>query len=259
MRVRCLAVSAWISIILALGPAFLSGQVTQDDYERAFGLREKFGALVLNLPESPGWIGKTSRFYYRKTIKDGSRFIVVDASTLEKKIAFDHEKLAAALSSLIKDKIDPKNLPFRTVTFIKNEKIIEFDIGESRYTCDLITYVCKKKGPARRRRRRRGFTMWQRGPFPEAASKEAKSSPDGKWEAFIKNYNLYIRSKDKSIEFEFSTDGSEGNFYTYASITWSPDSKKLAANRLRRGYHRVLQYVESSPAGLEEGQQLFHF
>ena len=66
-------------------------------------------------------------------------------------------------------------------------------------------------------------------------------------EAFIKNYNVYLRSKDKKEEYALSFDGSEGNYYTYASIAWSPDSKKLAAYRLRRGYHRVLQYVESSP------------
>jgi hypothetical protein len=39
--------------------------------------------------------------------------------------------------------------------------------------------------------------MWQRGSAPEAASKEAKPSADMKWEAFIKNYNVYVRSKDK--------------------------------------------------------------
>lgn len=34
---------------------------------------------------------------------------------------------------------------------------------------------------------------------------------------------------------------------TLATITWSPDAKKLAVFRVRPGYHRKLQYVESSP------------
>ena len=45
-----------------------------------------------------------------------------------------------------------------------------------------------------------------------------------------------------------STDGSEGNPYEFNSIVWSPDSKKIAANRVRPGYRREVHYVESSPA-----------
>ena len=74
------------------------------------------------------------------------------------------------------------------------------------------------------------MTMWERGPAPEAASKEAKASPDGKWEAFIRNYNVCLRDKAKKEEFVLSRDGSEGNYYTFESIAWSPDSKKLAAD-----------------------------
>ena len=44
-----------------------------------------------------------------------------------------------------------------------------------------------------------------------------------------------------------STDGSEGNCYELDSIAWSPDSKKLAAYRVKPGYRRLVHYVESSP------------
>ena len=44
-----------------------------------------------------------------------------------------------------------------------------------------------------------------------------------------------------------STDGSEGNAYTFNSIRWSPDSKKITAFRRRPGYERLVHYVESSP------------
>ena len=52
----------------------------------------------------------------------------------------------------------------------------------------------------------------------------------------------------KKNETVLSTDGSEGNAYEFASIAWSPDSKKIAANRVRPGYRREVHYVESSPA-----------
>jgi dipeptidyl aminopeptidase/acylaminoacyl peptidase len=80
-------------------------------------------------------------------------------------------------------------------------------------------------------------------------SKEPKSSPDGKREAFVKNFNVWVRSKDKDKKDEtaLSWDGSEGNAYSPSSISWASDSKRLAAYRVRPGYKRLIQYVESSP------------
>ena len=75
------------------------------------------------------------------------------------------------------------------------------------------------------------------------------ASFDGKWEAFIQNYNVFVKatgSKEPAVA--LSTDGSEGNFYTLRSIAWSPDSKKLAAYHTRPGYDREVHYIESSPA-----------
>src|SRR5260370_42235017 len=76
----------------------------------------------------------------------------------------------------------------------------------------------------------------------------SKTSPDGRWEALIQNYNIFIRPKGKTEASALSYDGSEGNYYTLGSITWSPDSKRLAAYRARPGYRREVHYVESSPA-----------
>lgn len=231
---------------MVLLPGLLTAQVKKADYERAAGLREKFQSLALDIVDRSGWIERTPRFWYRMSVQGGYEFYVVDAEALSKKIAFDHERLAASIAKLLKDEIDPKRLPFRSIQFVNKEKAIRFDIGEWKYECDLTSYVCKKVGEARRRRRN-PFTMWERGPAPEAASSETKTSPDGKWEAYIKNYNIYIRSKETNDEFALSHDGSEGDYYTFSSIRWSPDSKKLAAFRLKRGFHRIIHYVESAP------------
>jgi dipeptidyl aminopeptidase/acylaminoacyl peptidase len=238
------------TILISL-PVVLFAQVEPADYERAAKLREKLNPLATNIIDQSGWIEKTARLWYRKSVKGGSEFYVVDAAAATKTIAFDHKKLAAALAKVIEDKVDPNNLPFRAIEFTDDGKSIEFNVGDAKYSCELATYTCKEAGQAERRRRWRGgggFSMWERGPAPLAESEEAKKSPDEKWEAFIRNYNVCIRTTDeKKEEFVLSHDGSEGNYYTYDSLTWSPDSKKLAAYRLRRGYHRVIQYVESSP------------
>jgi hypothetical protein len=76
-----------------------------------------------------------------------------------------------------------------------------------------------------------------------------RTSPDGTKEALIWNYNITVRDADTGKnEVALSTDGSEGDAYDFATIAWSPDSKKIAASRVRPGYRREVHYVESSPA-----------
>jgi dipeptidyl aminopeptidase/acylaminoacyl peptidase len=238
-----------VLVALLVLPSAGQAQGTRADYDRASGLREKWQGLAANLPERPAWIGKTTRFCYRKSVGDGRfAFVVVDAASLTKAPAFDHERLAAALAQASGEKVDPGKLPFFMIRFVDDGKAVQFEAYGSRWKCDLASYAVAKLGPVERRGG--GFGMWERGPKPQAASAEAKASPDGQWEAFLRNYNVWIRAKggEKKDEFPLSWDGGEGDYYTYESMAWSPDSKNLAAYRLRRGYHRVIQYVESSPA-----------
>src|SRR5512135_3518603 len=58
--------------------------VTQGDYERAAGLREKYQAAIVDIAEPATWIEKSSRFYYRKSVKGGHQFVLVDAETQQK-------------------------------------------------------------------------------------------------------------------------------------------------------------------------------
>ena len=78
-----------------------------------------------------------------------------------------------------------------------------------------------------------------------------RPSPDGKLEAVVLNYNVFVRSRGNTTAgaaVPLSFDGSEGNYYTLASVAWAPDSKRLVAYRVRPGYRRQLHYVESSPS-----------
>jgi len=239
-RNRLFKIAVFILILVFL-PGALPAQGTRADYERAVQLQDKVKGLALNIMDRVIWIEKTSRFCYRKTVKEGFEFELVDAEKLSKQPAFDHGKLAASLSTAAGEKYTALNLPFTTVTFIDNERAIEFEFGDWKWKCDLGNYACTKTGPASRRRGT---------PFapPPSPPQEPKASPDGKWEAFIKNYNVYLRSKDKKEEFPLSFEGTEGDYYALQSLSWAPDSKKLAAYRILPGYRRKIQYVESSPA-----------
>jgi len=73
-------------------------------------------------------------------------------------------------------------------------------------------------------------------------------SPDGKSEAYIRDYNIWTRPAGSNASgTQLSLDGARGNAYDLKSVNWSPDSQKIAAYRLQPGYKREIHYVESSP------------
>ena len=71
-------------------------------------------------------------------------------------------------------------------------------------------------------------------------------SPDGKWTALVKEYNVFLKSRDdEAKEIQLSTDGKEG--LAYGNFSWSPDSKTLVAFRTEPGERKEVYLVESSP------------
>jgi dipeptidyl aminopeptidase/acylaminoacyl peptidase len=261
MRRRSAAPFLLSLLVLFFIPSTASAQGTLADYERAMTLREKYQPLALDVVDQVNWIESTHRFWYRRTIEGGTEFMVVDAETLAKKPAFDHAKLAAAISSAAGGKYTAVKLPFNTFTFVDDEKAIEFTLngaggrgaapGGGRppaWRCSLDTYKCEQP-PARSGRGGRGGGGLGGPVHPpfDINGAEPKKSPDGKLEALVRNYNVGIREIGKRDVKMLSTDGSEGGYYDPATLVWSPDSTKVAAFKVTPGYRRYVHYVESSP------------
>jgi len=228
-----------------------SAAVTRADYERAAGLREKYKGLALNIADSPMWIEGTDNFVYNKTAEGGHQFVLVDAVTANKKPAFDHARLAAALSKASGKEYKAEALPFVRFRYVDKQAAIEFRVDEDRWRCDLAAYTCKKLN--RPGQGEEGLDGGFDDGFHASARNvnnpdNTKTSPDKKWLAYVTNYNIVVRSADGKQTSVLSTDGSEGNFYSADTIVWSPDSTHLVAYRIRPGYHRMVQYIDSSPA-----------
>jgi dipeptidyl aminopeptidase/acylaminoacyl peptidase len=275
----------------AAKPALPASDIVAD-YGRAYGLRDRVQDKVFNVPEAPAWVEKTTKFTYRKSVKGGNQFVLVDASAATRAPAFDHEKLAAALSAAANAKYTALTLPFSTFTFVEDMKAIEFTTGGGRgggratgpgapgapavprWHCTLTDYQCTRRTAAATPAGAGGRGRGAAPVGPQAADQpQVRVSPDGTTEAFIQNYNVYIRPARRESEgaaqgeatlrataaggtpastpsaniTPLSWDGSEGEAYTINSIAWSPDSKKIAAYRRRPGYRRMVNYVQSSP------------
>lgn len=121
--------------------------------------------------------------------------------------------------------------------------------------------VIEDREPTRRSGRRRE-------PAPEAPPATMKS-PDGQWEAFVRDHNLWVRSVAvRTNEFPLSFDGNPGHHFrrdasrdrlvgmdyekadypeTLPAVYWSPDSKKLVALQTRVVPERRVYLVESAP------------
>jgi len=235
-----------LSAALALVSVPSAAQVTAADYQRAQSLRQAYEAAAINVPDAPTWIGTTHRFYYRRSVASGYEFVTVDADTQQKQPSFDHARLAEALSKAGGQTYRATRLPFQSFTFNDALSAIEMQIDGARWTCVLADYACRTPDVPPPGEIRRGIAGPVRGDVSQA-NPRPRMSPDGKWMAFIDNYNVAIRPFGGEKRITLSTDGSEGNYYDGASLVWSPDSTKVAVYRVRPGYRRMIHYVASSP------------
>jgi len=251
------------AVALATAPRTASAQGTVADYERAMTLRDAYHGLAIHVPEQVTWIEKTNRFWYRRGVKGGNDFVLVDAQTGKRDAPFDHARLAASLSTATHGAYTAVTLPLTRFTFVDEGRAIEFMLNPAaasgaatppgapdgpNWRCTLDTYTCKEATARRERDGRRGGPLAGpvRPPF-EVNSVEPKKSPDGRYEAFVNNYNLAIRETGTHDVTLLGTDGSEGGYYDPDTIAWSPDSTKIAVYKITPGYRRYVHYVESSP------------
>jgi dipeptidyl aminopeptidase/acylaminoacyl peptidase len=235
--------------LLVLSSKVLVAQIGPADYERAINLQEKYMGLVLHLPDQVQWLEGTDRFVYRRSIAGGHEFVLVDAEKQTQQPAFDHARLATALAKLLDEPVKPETLPLERFHFEKNGTVLMFGRDREHWKCDLSNYTCVKQPDREVADDDGGYDST---PPRINGSAHAIPSPDGNWLAFVENDNVAVRpahSKDAEREtVSLSEDGSEGNYYALETLAWSPDSKHLAAYRVRPGYKREIHYVESSPA-----------
>ncbi|MGB8661626.1 MAG: DPP IV N-terminal domain-containing protein [Candidatus Acidiferrum sp.] len=195
--------------------------VTAADYQHA----EKFMAYntrpLIYHDVRPEWL-TGDRFWYRDVGPNGFEFVIYDAAHGTRQPAFDHAKLAAALSANAEPPYDAAHLPFTTFEFSTGEESISFRVKGRKWNCDLRAYRCNAEPkPAK----------------GEVAPPE-ELSPDGKTAAFIRDYNFWVRDVASGKETQLTADGVKDFGYATDNagwihsdrpvLLWSPDSRKIA-------------------------------
>lgn len=232
-RRRLVMVSVFVVAFCALASK-AGAQDVRARYERAARLvGSNARTLVSGDQVRPTWL-TGDRFWYRNNTGAGSEFVLVDPATRTRRPAFDHARLAAALSLAADTAYVAEKLPFERFEFIDGERAIRFQTDSTRaWTCDLTTYTCRAAGK------------------PERESASEVKSPDGRWIAFVRDENLWVRSAETGEEIQLSRDGEEHWGYAVPPeaccdavtrvrrrtekrpvLAWSPDSRKIGTYRL---------------------------
>ncbi len=207
---------------------------------------------ILNASVTPNWIGEEDRFWYKRSlIGGGKEFVTVTAATGEREPSFDHALVARELTRLDMEgeegEYTATTLPFDTFTF-NAEGGIDIAVGELLYRCTQEGCVALEP------------------PEPPFSPLETPS-PDGKWAAYHKDHNLWVRSADGETHIQLTEDGTEawqygaqvGTSVVYIlmqrlqgghapQVKWSPDSTKLLTQRVDERGVGELAVIEHAPA-----------
>ncbi|HEV2472152.1 MAG TPA: hypothetical protein VGS41_05770, partial [Chthonomonadales bacterium] len=115
-------------------------QGTLADYERANNLRKETAGKVFRASVVPHWIEGTDRFWYRNDLPAGHReFILIDPAAASRKPAFDHARLAAALTRTLGRPVSAESLPISEIEFTGGK--LRLQVEDKSYTCDLSSYA----------------------------------------------------------------------------------------------------------------------
>jgi dipeptidyl-peptidase 4 len=213
-----------LAVLLPLHASAQQPQAARADYERAaLRLGAATEPLVLRADVSPGWLER-DRFWYRVRTADGHEFVLVDPARGTREPAFDHERLARALTEATGTEHSPWALPLQRLAPLQDGRRLGFELDRRRWDCDVVAYRCER--PA---------TQFER-------LTDAVLSPDGRLAAFRRGDDLWVREVESGRETRLTTDGAPR--YGYATdnegwrrserpaVTWSPDGRRLLTYRL---------------------------
>jgi dipeptidyl-peptidase 4 len=266
-RLIFLFVSIQFITTIALGQ---NVPVTKANYQLAAKFSpKKLEKVLFTTNVDPHWLKKSDRFWYSYETTNGRSWYIVDPAKGTKQVLFDNDKLAAAITKIVKDPFDAKHLGIENLKFIKDETWIQFEVKSSEEIEKKDT--TKKNAPPIKEKKTFYFEYnlstgdivelkeYQK---PKPRPTWASISPDKKFVIFARNWNLYymdsanyakaVKNEDDStiVETKLTTDGIDN--YSYggdgfgetnvdkeknknkrksAFALWSPDSKFFVMTR----------------------------
>ena len=224
-RIGKLRLAGALVLGLAATGALAQGHtLTTDDYTRA----ERFlgydtAPLVDHAIQRVEWLDD-GRFGYIDHDAAGDHYRVMDAATGKVGDAFDQTRLAAALGKALSRPVKADKLGIGRYVITADGRLdVQMEkwnglLDETHYLCDLrpAQAVCAAR----------------------KVEEPGVRSPDKKSEAFIRDWNLWLRDvatgKETQLtidgvqDFGYATDNAGWKHTDNAILVWSPDSRQIA-------------------------------
>lgn len=229
----------------------------------------KLKKIVYSTAVDPHWLKLSNKFWYEYETPNGKEWYLVDPVARSKKKIFDNAKLAAGITTIVRDPFDAQHLPLENLKFSANEKQISFEV---KSTIEELKKDRKDKKAADSMQKKIFYFNYDIATtklteVPNYTKPKAKPSwgsvaPDSSAIIFTRKYNLYwmdkenykkaVKNEDDStiVEHQLTKDGVK--FYSYGSdgdgenneeiekndkkrrgayVLWSPNSKYFVLDR----------------------------
>ena len=183
-----------------------------------FALAERFTEgklrnMLFSTTVDPHWFKSGEKFWYSYKTHEGTRWYVVDPATRKREPLFDHDRIAAQLTEIVKDPFIAADLPIRNLDVDEDGHTFTFEVVSSQDAKpkndpkDSLA-AQKPKRPGRGGRPEKEvfyFSYDQRtGKLTHLEDKEketkqlpwASVSPDGRTVVYAKDLNLYRMSRE---------------------------------------------------------------
>lgn len=212
--------------------------MTTADYQRAAGmLADRTMPLIDHAISQASWLSDGT-LVYREQANGKTQVLRFDPHTGKSAPAFDPQALADAMNLAAGGKGRPVNkdrLPPLRITLGTDGGLL-VDAPSGRFRC--ATAGCSK------------LTQAATGDEPGVAS------PDGSREAFVRDWNLWLRDlasgKETQLTFDgkpdygYATDNAGWKHTDNAVVAWSPDGKKIASFRMDMRKTSMMTLVETN-------------
>jgi len=260
------------SLIFAAAAQPATAQGSRADYQRAGALREMVQGKVFRDRVIPHWL-EGGRFWYRVELPGGKQESWLVNARSGEKTPYTHPEAAigGTLRPRVPEGVRSEGGSEETEILFENRteatiRLFWVDGGGQRKEYGTVA-----PGASRRQHTFAGHAWLVTteqgkalaafvaevspgkavvsGPVaapPARPAREPGRSPDGRWQAFLKERNLWVREVTGGKEHQLTTDGNTER-HLDGPLSWSPDSKKLVAFRTLPAQEHKVYLVESSP------------
>lgn len=222
--------------------AFSQKTFTAADYKQADSLVDVFGKKIFHSVQRVNWVEGKPVFWYQTLAPSGKEFWTVNAEKLSKEKLFETDILLGQLSKIIGKPVTNSDFSPLNPKLSIDYKLFSFQMDTLLFEWNRAKKELKKTGT---KSFEKPDEYW--GDRAEDHSGPPIKSPDGKWFAFIRENNVFVKDSLGKNQVQLSFDGSIGEYYS-AELFWSPDSKKLAGTKVRAEIPHYINFVESSPS-----------